>query len=272
MNERTSRITCRLQFLLYPGNGVVRMNAATRVPIKRYNHAVTWATRHFISLISISKKYESNFKEISKLHLLVVIYEYTCTSGQRKHRVYCIQLLVPGTNTHVTVVCDTSSQTNPVFCSQCSCCIPEAGLPDRGSDDDDNETNSLPSEEEGSLYEPSVESDSDESCDELQSSDEDDEPATNRQYFVFWSSLLQLFHLIRCVICGQVANTVRKTVCGTMLRVYLICQVCHSETKWTSQPSLPNGAPIGNIMLSTAILTTVKGTSCVAPYVCRCLQ
>ena len=49
----------------------------------RYNHAVTCATRHFISLISIRKKYESNFKEISKLHLLVVIYE--CTSGQRKH-------------------------------------------------------------------------------------------------------------------------------------------------------------------------------------------
>ena len=68
----------------YLGNGVVRFNAAIRVAIKRYNHAVTWATRHFISLISISKKYESNFKEISKLHLLVVIYE--CTSGQRKHR------------------------------------------------------------------------------------------------------------------------------------------------------------------------------------------
>ena len=67
----------------YPGNGVIRFNAAIRVAIKRYNHAVTWATRHFISLISISKKYESNFKEISKLHLLVVIYE--CTSGQRKH-------------------------------------------------------------------------------------------------------------------------------------------------------------------------------------------
>ena len=47
----------------YPGNGVVRFNAATRVAIKRYNHAVTWATRHFISLISISKKYESNFNE-----------------------------------------------------------------------------------------------------------------------------------------------------------------------------------------------------------------
>ena len=108
VNERTSRITCRLQFLLslnmhavaplidessgespltveYPGNGVVRFNAAIRVAIKRYNHAVTWATRHFISLICISKKYESNFKEISKLHLLVVIYE--CTSGQRKHRI-----------------------------------------------------------------------------------------------------------------------------------------------------------------------------------------
>ena len=54
------------------------------VIFNRYNHAVTWATRHFISLISIRKKYESNFKEISKLHLLVVIYE--CTSGQRKHR------------------------------------------------------------------------------------------------------------------------------------------------------------------------------------------
>ena len=75
----------------YPGNGVVRFNAAIRVAIKRYNHAVTWATRHFISLISISKKYESNFKEISKLHLFVVIYE--CTSGQRKHRVS--YLLVP---------------------------------------------------------------------------------------------------------------------------------------------------------------------------------
>ena len=70
----------------YPGNGVVRFNAAICVAMKHYNHAVTWATRHFISLISISKKYESNFKEISKLHLLVVIYE--CTSGQRKHRGY----------------------------------------------------------------------------------------------------------------------------------------------------------------------------------------
>ena len=70
----------------YPGNGVVRFNTAIRVAIKRYNHAVTWATRHFISLISISKKYESNFKEISKLHLLVVIYE--CTSGQRKQPPY----------------------------------------------------------------------------------------------------------------------------------------------------------------------------------------
>ena len=74
----------------YPGNGVVRFNAAIRVAIKRYNHAVTWATRHLISLISISKKYESNFKEISKLHLLVVIYE--CTSGQRKHRNYKLSL------------------------------------------------------------------------------------------------------------------------------------------------------------------------------------
>ena len=73
----------------YPGNGVVRFNAAIRVVIKRYNHAVTWATRHFISLISISKKYESNFKEISKLHLLVVIYE--CTSGQRKHSSFITQ-------------------------------------------------------------------------------------------------------------------------------------------------------------------------------------
>ena len=54
------------------------------VIFNRYNHAVTWATRHFISLISIRKKSESNIKEISKLHLLVVIYE--CTSGQRKHR------------------------------------------------------------------------------------------------------------------------------------------------------------------------------------------
>ena len=52
------------------------------VIFNRYNHAVTCATRHFISLISIRKKYESNFKEISKLHLLVVIYE--CTNGQRK--------------------------------------------------------------------------------------------------------------------------------------------------------------------------------------------
>ena len=77
----------------YPGKGVVRFNAAIRVAIKRYNHAVTWATRHFISLISISKKYESNFKEISKLHLLVVIYE--CTSGQRKHSRY--QLLLTTT-------------------------------------------------------------------------------------------------------------------------------------------------------------------------------
>ena len=58
------------------------------VIFNRYNHAVTCATRHFISLISIRKKYESNFKEISKLHLLVVIYE--CTSGQRKHRNRCI--------------------------------------------------------------------------------------------------------------------------------------------------------------------------------------
>ena len=74
----------------YPGNGVIRFNAAIRVAIKRYNHAVTWATRHFISLISISKKYESNFKEISKLHLLVVIYE--CTSGQRKHSSIVINL------------------------------------------------------------------------------------------------------------------------------------------------------------------------------------
>ena len=73
----------------YPGNGVVRFNAAIRVAIiKRYNHAVTWATRHFISLISIGKKYESNFKEISKLHLLVVIYE--CTSGQKKHSIWHI--------------------------------------------------------------------------------------------------------------------------------------------------------------------------------------
>ena len=76
----------------YPGNGVVRINAATRVAIKRYNHAVTWATRYFISLISISKKYESNFKEISKLHLLVVIYE--CTSLQRKHSYGCTRCVV----------------------------------------------------------------------------------------------------------------------------------------------------------------------------------
>ena len=75
----------------YPGNGVARFNAAIRVAIKRYNHAVTWATRHFISLISISKKYESNFKEISKLHLLVVIYE--CTRGQRKHRLVLANLV-----------------------------------------------------------------------------------------------------------------------------------------------------------------------------------
>ena len=70
----------------YPGNGVVRFNAGTLVAIKRNNQAVTWATGYFISLIRISMKYESNFKEISKLHLLVVIYE--CTSLQRKHSIY----------------------------------------------------------------------------------------------------------------------------------------------------------------------------------------
>ena len=45
-------------------------------------------------MISIRKKYESNFKEISKLHLLVVIYE--CTSGQRKHRGMCFLTLEKG--------------------------------------------------------------------------------------------------------------------------------------------------------------------------------
>ena len=120
------------------------------------------------------------------------------------------------------IVSDTSSQTNPVNCSQCSCRIPTAGLPDRGSDDEDNETTYLVSDEEGSLYEPSDGSDSDESCDELQSSDEDDEPGmTNRQYFVFWSSLIQLLELIRCVVCGQMANTVRIT--GT---VFTSCAEC----------------------------------------------
>ena len=51
---------------------------------KGFNPNQNRANRHFISLIRIRKKYESTFKEISKLHLLVVIYE--CTSGQRKHR------------------------------------------------------------------------------------------------------------------------------------------------------------------------------------------
>ena len=92
----------------YPGNGVVRFNAAIRVAIKRYNHAVTWATRHFISLISISKKYESNFKEISKLHLLVVIYE--CTSGQRKHSIPTVYYQYSYRNNNKILFWKTSSR------------------------------------------------------------------------------------------------------------------------------------------------------------------
>ena len=56
------------------------------VIFNRYNHAVTCVTRHFISLISIRKKYESNFKEISKLHLLVV------TISNHYHMVICIPI------------------------------------------------------------------------------------------------------------------------------------------------------------------------------------
>ena len=103
----------------YPGNGVVRFNAAIRVAIiKRYNHAVNWATRHFISLISISKKYESNFKEISKLHLLVVIYE--CTSGQRKHSdTVTVTNTVCHSLSQSVSVCESLSQCDSVSVTHC---------------------------------------------------------------------------------------------------------------------------------------------------------
>ena len=48
----------------YPGNGVVRFNAAILVAIKRNNQAVTWATGYFISLIRIRKKYESTSRKL----------------------------------------------------------------------------------------------------------------------------------------------------------------------------------------------------------------
>ena len=107
----------------YPGKGFIRFNAAIRVAIKRYNHAVTWANRHFIifSLISIiSKKYESNFKEISKLHLLVVIYE--CTSGQRKHSTHSDRHSAADCWNIILMIYSTLTRTPNV-------CIRKAALP-----------------------------------------------------------------------------------------------------------------------------------------------
>ena len=85
--------------------------------------------------------------------------------------------------------------------------------------------------------------------------DDEEEGDDGRSYIVFWSCLATLFQLVRCTGCGMIANTVRRRVCSTMLRVIILCTVCRHETKWESQTREPGGAPAGNIMLSTAIMT-----------------
>ena len=155
---------------------------------------------------------------------------------------------------------DVGVQTSALLCSMCTLATLERAQVDGGDresvgeaeadehDDDDDEDDKDGEDD----YAPS------ESLTESSGSDEEDdeeEGDDGRSYIVFWSCLATLFQLVRCAGCGMIANTVRRRVCSTMLRVIILCTVCRHETKWESQTREPGGAPAGNIMLSTAIMT-----------------
>ncbi len=73
------------------------------------------------------------------------------------------------------------------------------------------------------------------------------------KYIVFRSKLLVLFR--RCMSCASLAEGKVDRTVGTMVVVEQTCTNCTSVSKWESQPCVRD-TPAGNILLSTAILTS----------------
>ena len=139
---------------------------------------------------------------------------------------------------------ETASQTDRMVC----CCQVREEIEEIEVGEESEREDS----DDGSLYEPSG---SDSGSDEKRLSEEEEEEeeeegdggGSEAKYLVFWTCLLNLFAMIQCGQCGVVANTVRRTVCGTLVRVYHTCLMCGAERVWCSQPSVRSGAPAGNI-------------------------
>ena len=147
---------------------------------------------------------------------------------------------------------ETASQTDRMVC----CCQVREEIEEIEVGEESEREDS----DDGSLYEPSG---SDSGSDEKRLSEEEEEEeeeegdggGSEGKYLVFWTCLLNLFAMVQCGQCGVVANTVRRTVCGTLVRVYHTCLMCGAGRVWCSQPSVRSGAPAGNIQLSAAILS-----------------
>lgn len=77
-----------------------------------------------------------------------------------------------------------------------------------------------------------------------------DDYLKEKTYIVFESCLMKLFE--KCEVCHESA-TVVKYIKGSLLKVNQYCSSHHHCSSWTSQPII-NGMPVGNILLSAAII------------------
>uniref|UniRef100_A0A3P9IFT0 THAP-type domain-containing protein n=1 Tax=Oryzias latipes TaxID=8090 RepID=A0A3P9IFT0_ORYLA len=80
-------------------------------------------------------------------------------------------------------------------------------------------------------------------------------PPTERFFLVAWSALSMLLNLRCCAFCQEMDMDMSTTTQGTMLCVLWTCKSCKKVTKWKSQPFVGD-IPLGNILLSVAILST----------------
>ncbi|XP_024147228.1 uncharacterized protein LOC112158213 isoform X3 [Oryzias melastigma] len=80
-------------------------------------------------------------------------------------------------------------------------------------------------------------------------------PPTESFFLVAWSALSMLLNLRCCDFCQEMDMDMSTTTQGTMLCVLWTCKSCKKVTKWKSQP-LVGDIPLGNILLSVAILST----------------
>ncbi|XP_069110215.1 uncharacterized protein, partial [Argopecten irradians] len=115
---------------------------------------------------------------------------------------------------------------------------------------DSEDTLSYLSDEDASLYQPSL---SDNSSDSDIDSHEDfpSGPSGERKFIVCESNLMELFQV--CRFCGNEAHGEIKHVMGTLVKIETVCASCTFPTYWYSQPFV-GAIPSVNLAMSASIL------------------